>query len=377
AAATGNQQILELLIQNDADFNSECKEYGNALHVAMEKGHTSGVNTLVKLGLSAQFQSQSRWRNFLHQAGRPSNDPVREAFGSDDTQMVETFLGRFRDVRYHEDALRIASGVGKHSIVLALLDFGANLDACSLALPSAAHGGYKEIVRLLLDRGANINAFCEGSDSMGTALQVASGDGYETMVRMLLDRGADVNVLGGCYGTALQAASTIGHEAIVRMLLDGGADVNVLGGHYGTALQTASENGHEAIVRILLDAGADINASSGIMRTALYAASENGHEAIVRFLLDHDADVNHLRSWKPLHAALCRGYAEIVSLLLEYGADMNVSSESYPNALAAAEACRDEQKRAACKQILLDEKRKRQPEPYLVWVDGIAYFNCQ
>ncbi|THZ51637.1 purine and uridine phosphorylase [Aureobasidium pullulans] len=296
--------------------------------------------------------------------------------------------------------------------VLALLDFGANLDACSLALPSAAHGGYKEIVRLLLDRGANINAFCEGSDSMGTALQVASRDGYETMVRMLLDRGADVNVLGGYYGTALQAASTIGHEAIVRMLLDadadlnassgssmctalqaasrigretivrmlldGGADVNVLGGHYGTALQTASTIGHEAIVRILLDADADINASSGIlMCTALYAASENGHEAIVRFLLDHDADVNHLRSWKPLHAALCRGYAEIVSLLLEYGADMNVSSESYPNALAAAEACRDEQKRAACKQILLDEKRKRQPEPYLVWVDGIAYFNCQ
>ncbi|TIA51466.1 purine and uridine phosphorylase [Aureobasidium pullulans] len=446
AAALDDQQILELLIQNDADFNSEYKEYGNALHVAMEKGHTSGVNTLVKLGLSAQFQSQSRWRNFLHQAGRPSNDPVREAFGSDDTQMVETFLGRFRDVRYHEDALRIASGVGKHSIVLALLDFGANLDACSLALPSAAHGGYKEIVRLLLDRGANINAFCEGSDSMGTALQVASRDGYETMVRMLLDRGADVNVLGGYYGTALQAASTIGHEAIVRMLLDadadlnassgssmctalqaasrigretivrmlldGGADVNALSESHGTALQAASVSRHENVVRMLLDRGAKINARSGYYNdTALYAASENGHEAIlrllldhgadvnapsgyddntalyaaaghnhktiVRLLLDHGADVNHLRSWKPLHAALCRGYAEIVSLLLEYGADMNVSSESYPNALAAAEACRDEQKRAACKQILLDEKRKRQPEPYLVWVDGIAYFNCQ
>ncbi|THW57683.1 purine and uridine phosphorylase [Aureobasidium pullulans] len=439
AAALDDQQILELLIQNDADFNSECKEYGNALHVAMEKGHTSGVNTLVKLGLSAQFQSQSRWRNFLHQAvrksriqivrllldshplwlnslfqGRPSNDPVREAFGSDDTQMVETFLGRFRDVRYHEDALRIASEVGKHSIVLALLDFGANLDACSLALPSAAHGGYKEIVRLLLDRGANINAFCEGSDSMGTALQVASRDGYETMVRMLLDRGADVNVLGGYYGTALQAASTIGHEAIVRMLLDadadlnassgssmctalqtasrigretivrmlldGGADVNVLGGHYGTALQTASTIGHEAIVRMLLDADADINASSGIlMCTALYAASENGHEAIVRLLLDHGADVDNLLypSRKPLHAALVRGYPEVVSLLLEYGADMDTPSEVYPNALAAAEACSYKEDRATLKQILFNEERKRQPEPYLVWVDGIAYLNCQ
>ncbi|THV66825.1 purine and uridine phosphorylase [Aureobasidium pullulans] len=68
AAAVDNQRILELLIQNDADFNSECKEYGNALHVAIEKGHTPSVDTLVKFGLSARFQSQYRWRNLLYQA---------------------------------------------------------------------------------------------------------------------------------------------------------------------------------------------------------------------------------------------------------------------------------------------------------------------
>ncbi|THX52303.1 purine and uridine phosphorylase [Aureobasidium pullulans] len=68
AAATGNQQILELLIQNDADVNIECKKYGNALHVAIEKGYTSVVDTLVKLGLSAQFQSRLRWWNLLYQA---------------------------------------------------------------------------------------------------------------------------------------------------------------------------------------------------------------------------------------------------------------------------------------------------------------------
>ncbi|THW71637.1 hypothetical protein D6D18_10443, partial [Aureobasidium pullulans] len=286
AAAVGNQQILELLLQNGADINSKCKEYGNALHVAIEKGNTPVVNTLVELGLTAQFRSELRWTDLLAQAVRKSkiqivklllnshlyrlgpllrnrstHNPVREAFSSDDAEMVETFLGLFLDVRYHRDALRIASGVGKHSIVLALLDFSVNADACSHALLSAACGGHK------------------------------------TIVRMLLDRGADINALGGYDND-----------------------------------------------------------------TALYAASQHAHETIVRLLLDHGADVDRSRH-KPLHAALRMGYPEIVSLLLESGADMDTSSDGYPNALAAAEACIDEQERIVLKQMLLDEKRKRQRGP--------------
>ncbi|THX26483.1 purine and uridine phosphorylase [Aureobasidium pullulans] len=271
AAATGNQQILELLIQNDADVNIECKKYGNALHVAIEKGYTSVVDTLVLNGQVASEQSP--------RVARFPTSPI-------------------------------GPKLGKHSIVLALLDFGANADACSHVLPFAADHGHKEIVRLLLDRIANADA---SREYVATAIVAASNHGYETIVRMLLDRGADVKILGGRYNTALQAASESGHETIVRLLLDHGADVDNL--------------------------------------------------------LDSPS--------APLHAALRWGYVEVVSLLLEYGADMDASSVYYSNALMAAEACGNEQKRAVCKQILLDEKRKRQPEPYLVWVDGIAYLNCQ
>ncbi|OBW66730.1 MAG: Heterokaryon incompatibility Het-C [Aureobasidium pullulans] len=350
AAATGNQQILELLIQNDADVNIECKKYGNALHVAIEKGYTSVVDTLVKLGLSAQFQSRTRWWNLLYQAVRRSrfsmvrlllsshpewldfllrrSHLVRDVFKSENAEMVETFLGFFQDVHYHEEALRIASGLGKHSIVLALLDSGANADACSHALPSAAYYGYEEIVHLLLDRGANIDTSWR---KMGTALQAASEIGHETIVHMLLDRGADVNAMilklaasenghettvrllldGGANinalsgyhnDTALYAASVNGHEQVVRMLIDHGVHVNGSGGSRGAALWAASINGRETIVRMLLDAGADINASSGSsMCTALYAASGNGHEAVVRFLLDHGANVDALSGLYMLH----------------------------------------------------------------------------
>ncbi|THX52302.1 hypothetical protein D6D11_04783 [Aureobasidium pullulans] len=149
--------------------------------------------------------------------------------------------------------------------------------------------------------------------------------------------------------------------------------------YVATAIVAASNHGYETIVRMLLDRGADVKILGGRYNTALQAASESGHETIVRLLLDHGADVDNLLDSPsaPLHAALRWGYVEVVSLLLEYGADMDASSVYYSNALMAAEACGNEQKRAVCKQILLDEKRKRQPEPYLVWVDGIAYLNCQ
>lgn len=396
AAAVGNQQILELLLQNGADINSKCKEYGNALHVAIEKGRTSVVDTLVKHGLSAQFQSQLRWRNLLYQAVAKSrisivrlllsshpewldfllrqSGPVRNAFMGDDAEMVETFFGLLKDVRYHKDALRIASELGKHSIVLALLGFGANADACSHALPSAADHGHEEIVRLLLGKVGNADASCE---YVVTAIRAASNYGYEIIVRILLDRGVDVNTFRKTYDTALQTASVNGQEHVVRTLIDHGVDVNGFSVSHGAALQAASKAGHENIVHMLLDRGADVNALGGSHNdTALYAASLNGHKAIVCSLLKCGADVNRF-GHKPLHAALALGYSEIVTLLLENGADMDASSMLSSNALMAAEACIDEQKRVVCKQMLLDEKRKRQAEPYLVWVDGIAYLNCQ
>lgn len=92
AAATGNQQILELLIQNDADVNIECKKYGNALHVAIEKGYTSVVDTLVKLGLSAQFQSRLRWWNLLYQAVRKSRFSMVRLLLSSHPEWLDSLL---------------------------------------------------------------------------------------------------------------------------------------------------------------------------------------------------------------------------------------------------------------------------------------------
>ncbi|TIA18324.1 purine and uridine phosphorylase [Aureobasidium pullulans] len=399
AAATGNQQILELLIQNDVDVNTKCREYGNALCAAIEKGQTSVVDTLVNLGLSAQFQSRSRWQNLLLQAvrksriqivrlllnshpqwlnsliqSRPSNDPVREAFKSDNTEMVEPFLGLFHDLRYHGHALRVASELGKHSIVLTLLDFGANADACSHAIPSAAAGCHEDILRLLLDRGANADP---SSEYMSNALHTASIRGYETIVRMLLDRGADVDsrAYRHYYGTALHAASTRGYETIVRMLLDRGADVHTSSQHYGTALQTASVNGHENVARVLLDHGAEVNILGGHYSTALYAASEHGNETVARTLLEYGADVDSPQdpSHNPLQIALFKGYLEVVSLLLEYGAKMYwTSSGSPPSALAAAESCHEHSKRAILHQMLLDEETKRkkryQSRAFMGWM---------
>ena len=195
---------------------------------------------------------------------------------------------------YYGNALQAALHLEDITIVKALLDHGADVDAIGrfgTALCAFCYAGNYEAAELLLNKGADVDAYGEGRFDHGTALQIASRYGNENIAKLLLDRDAGVNATSKKNGpSSLEIASLHGHENIVRILLDKGADVNTprVG---DSALQSASWKGHKNVVGMLLDKGADVNARKDDI-SALQCASEEGHESVVKLLLEKGADIN-------------------------------------------------------------------------------------
>jgi ankyrin repeat protein len=248
ASLLGHSSVVQLLLDEDTDVNTQGGSFGNALQAASAEGHNQVVEMLLNKGADVNAQSKF-FGNALHAASEGGYE-----------QVVKTLLNKGADVN--------AQGGHYHN-----------------ALQAASVEGHKQVVKILLNKGANVNA--HGSN-YSSALHVASARGYEQVVETLLNRGANVNAQGGHYGNALQAASAEGHEHVVKILLDRGAGVNAPGGkHCSSALEAASAQGHEQVVELLLDRGTGVNAPGGHeYSNALLAASAQGHGQIVELLLN-------------------------------------------------------------------------------------------
>lgn len=243
AASSGQERILELLLDRGGNTTDASLYFGSTLQAACYAGQKTTVQVLLKRGIDINIEGGT--------------------FGN---------------------ALQAASSRGHRELVKLLLDHCANVHAkggfYTHSLQAASNGGHTEIVKLLLGRGADINA---DGGLLGGAFSSASNNGHEETVKLLLEEKADVNAQGGLWGNALQAASKKGfaktsrhgetywsvvgiakpegtYENIVKLLLDAGANVNARGGYFGTAIQAALFFGHKEIIQILLDRGAETNA---------------------------------------------------------------------------------------------------------------------
>jgi ankyrin repeat protein len=241
----GLVNVVQALLEANADVNAQGGEYGNALQAASVEGHEKVVQLL--LDAKADVNVQGGW---------------------------------------YSNALQAGSYYGHEKVVQLLLEAGAEVNArgglYGNALQAASASGHEKVVQLLLGAKADVNAQGGAFDN---ALYAASYEGHEKVVQLLLEGKADVNVRGGLFGNALYAASNGGHEKVVQLLLDAKADVNAQGGEYGNALQAASLGGYRKVVQLLIKAEADVNARGGYFGSALQAASSRGHEKVVQLLL--------------------------------------------------------------------------------------------
>uniref|UniRef100_A0A4W3HWR9 Tetratricopeptide repeat, ankyrin repeat and coiled-coil containing 2 n=1 Tax=Callorhinchus milii TaxID=7868 RepID=A0A4W3HWR9_CALMI len=252
--------------------------------------------------------------------------------------------------------LCVQAHLGYSDMVALLLEFGANVDACSESgltpLGYAAASGHLSVVNLLSKRRAKVDHL----DKNGQCAVVhAALRGHLEVVKFLIQ--ADWTLAGQQQGgfkkshavqQALIAAASMGFTEIVSYLLDlpekdeeevERAQINSFDTLWGeTALTAAAGRGKLDVCRLLLEQGAAVSQSNRRGIVPLFSAVRQGHWQIVDLLLTHGADSNMAdkQGRTPLMMAASEGHLDTVEFLLAQGASLALMDKEGLTALSWA-----------------------------------------
>ena len=219
AAARGNLDLFNKLLEAGADLNSRYEHDTTALHIAAEEGHDGIVSTLLLKG---------------------AHKDARDDKG--DTPLL------------------LASDEGHLPVVETLLTAGADLKirgSRGSALEIAAEEGHVPVIQAILGHGADINDRCLAGD---TALHIAALFDQVGAVDALVEGGADIEFKNETGETPFLGAAQEANSKAMLALRQHGARLDVHNRYENTALHLAcdgKDEGLEAAVYLLLQWGAD------------------------------------------------------------------------------------------------------------------------
>ncbi|CAC5391174.1 unnamed protein product [Mytilus coruscus] len=332
ASESGVKDIVELLIDNNADV-LQSDELGNdPLHVACRIGHTDIVALLLQK--NAHVSRYNIWRQ----------SPLYVACSGGHVNAVKLLLQNNANINECDGAgkspLFVACESGDVHTVKMLLQNNADISQCdnenTSPLLIACKRGYTDIVNLLLLNNADV---CKYNNMIMSPLQGACSGGYTDIVELLLQNNADVNHYDSDGKSPLYVACSGEHKDIVELLLQNNADVNHYDSDGKSPLNVACRGGHKEIVDLLLQNNADVNHYDSDGKSPLYVACRGGHKDIVDLLLQQIDSVTQCNSTRksPLSGACYGGNIGIIKLLLQINTDVSqwIDSEVPP----LSEAC--------------------------------------
>jgi ankyrin repeat protein len=286
-----SRDLVEYLLDNNANPMARDKWDNTLIHVAAEQGNTKLIQRLLDSDVSPNVTNEKL-----------------------------------------STPLWVAARDGKIEAAKLLLAAKANVNAaiksCHTPLLTTTKRGFIEMAKLLLDHAADPNAV---TDKSWTTIYMAANTGNFELVKLFLSVGVNPNAQVRDKNTALHSACMHGHYEIAKLLLDHGVDtilVNKLG---NTPLLSAVNGGNARIVQMLIDHGLEVNFQNAKGWSPLHCAVDSKHLEILRLLLDNpktDRHITTLQGWSALHMAADRGAIDHVKLLLEYGLDINARSQS-------------------------------------------------
>ncbi|RLN60111.1 hypothetical protein BBJ28_00016413 [Nothophytophthora sp. Chile5] len=182
AASNGHVEVVQLLLDHEADVHAADHLHRTALAHAAGQGHLQVALVLLEHGADVE--------------GSPDTTatPLVEAALGGHTKVVQLLLNNN-----------------------AVVDLDAETPQVSTALSVTAFQSTTDTARVLLDHGALVDAL----DSTGnTALMRAAQQGNRKLVKLLLERNADGSTRNPGGETAVGFAKAHGEDEIVAMLLE-------------------------------------------------------------------------------------------------------------------------------------------------------------
>lgn len=287
ACASGNAQLVEMLIQHKVKVKSTDKAY----FWASTLNHAKNIETidiLIKHGADVNH---------------PSN-PLASIAETGQVDAVEYLLKKGAKIVLNEskDLWFAACKGGILSLVEELYPkaYPEPPHCEGKGIRLAAENKRFELVKWLVSKGVEVDP---------ETLNAACGAGSIEIVQWLLtNTSLDLNAMSEYGRSALTEAIRERQLEMVMYLLSQGADLHQASGYYGfSAIHDACFTGDVSIVKVLLDAGASIDCLAKDKRTPLFIAADTENQALVDFLLERGA---RIPDWKIEHYRTIQEVAE-------------------------------------------------------------------
>jgi ankyrin repeat protein len=274
AAYYGHHQAVLFLLSKGIRIDGKDAAGTTALHAAAWTGNEKLFKILLKKGADRTICDYDGWSVAIYAMSQGHDNISRlllEGSGGDVETLVKTYT------------LRHAAKLGNMDTVLDMLledqAIGENSETRDMlfaeALIGAAEGGHEQLIQRLLEAGADPTA----SDNSGsTALHWAAWGGHTEIENLKHDEKADTTTAGG--GTPTSPS----HESVIQMLLDRGAAINAQNSQGCTPLHWVAGAGSAPMIRCFLDNGASVDIADNCGRTAVDRAVETKDEGVIRQL---------------------------------------------------------------------------------------------
>jgi ankyrin repeat protein len=316
ASLSGNTELVQYLIANNADINASAKDKSTPLHLAIEEGHDKVVALLVKAGADV-MASRNDGKNTLHLASEGKSIKCLQIILSANNVDV--------NVKDYDD----------HTPLIL-----------------AARSGNIDALKLLIQKGSSINS----KDKKGATSLFESCRWSSDCTEYLISHGAEVNVRDMYGYTPLHWAAMFANPKSIKLLLEHGVTIDAKDKKGNTALHYAvqcccdSKCGHNEVINILLSYGANVDIKNNdndtpeqvaiiygrgdfgkLIRTYsrnkldIFIAAAEGYVDNLKLFLQHTPSITNNRDkhgYTPLHVAAMAGNADCVRILLDAGADV-------------------------------------------------------
>ncbi|OQV24756.1 Ankyrin repeat and KH domain-containing protein 1 [Hypsibius exemplaris] len=327
AVRDGSKEIVQILLDYDADVTRRDKDGRTAIMEACAAGRDDLVQLLIDHGSCVADTDNSNWNSLTHCAAnghvRSANVVMRHLKYDKDSQE------KLKEIVKKEDKIKKKDPKAASTAKVVSPDLDDYDDAecpAESALATAAHKGQFEFVKFYL---SHKDQFHVTETELQAACSKACYSKRLDLLRFLIEEhGAKVNPESPIAETPLCSASASGDLDMVRYLLQRGARVNDYDGNGFSPLMRACNEGHAAIIPVLLQHGANVNAQNSQYEnwTPLCFAILKSNMEIVQSLVTAHANVN-LGGTAPLLLAVSFNNMQIVEYLLAHGSNPTQKSQ--------------------------------------------------